>query len=482
MAKGIPGYPNMGTDLQGNPVPPIYKNGKVVPPPTTPPTTTGNGAGAVSVLTKGKAGTTIPAAETPVDVQALRSMLVKAGYNIPATGNTPGNLFKAALKDFLQPNADHPISAKLMQLLGIDKGNFATGLRDPKSFNQRFGLLKGGKVAPPTKNPSSRLTSDGSPTAADTTSMGFGPQAPPPAIDLSGLDGLSLIGAKIGHSLDPALADKLAGLEFDPQIHDQGILAGRQGRDAKQALHDIGQWYGQAEGAQGVAATRDHAISQAGVGSVKDAVSHIIASLGGSANEGSGLVGAAGADSIGTLAALGANQDQYNTDLAPLLKAEAAGQSSRQTARNAADAQSIAQKIVDLQGQRGQKKADYGMQITKENNALDQQRFQNQMALENARVAAALTGAKIIDANTKAAAAGDKPVKGSFRASSTTDRAHFAGALQSALVGADGKPHPGMTRSKAMAIAQRLAHLYFPQGGIPNGSGVISGILANAGF
>lgn len=449
------------------------------PAGTDASSTGGYGGAAVGALT-GTGTPALPATQAPVDIGALRTMLVKYGYNIPTDGDTAGPLFKAALKDFLRPDAQHPVGARLMSLLGIDKGHLAPGLRNPKGFNQKFGLLPGGKTSPPTKIPASRLTGYGDQTPADVAAT-YGDSDTPPAVDLTGLDGLYAIASRLGTRIDPALADKLAGLEYDPQIHDEGVLQQRQGRDAAQSLHDIEHWYEQAGAAQRTAAERDHAISTAGVGSVKDAVASIVGSLGGSANGGSGMVGAAGADAAGTLAALGANEDQYNADLAPLLKAEAAGAHSRQSARNTSDAQDIAQKLVDLQGARGQSKAKYGLDITQENNTLDQQRFQDMLSLEQAREAAALTGAKILDANTKATAAGAKPKKGSFGASSSTDRTNYTKDLLSQIA-PNGQLAKGMTRSKATMIASRLATIYFPHGGVPNGTGLIASILKQAGL
>jgi hypothetical protein len=570
MGYRLPPDPNLANPGRANTVPGAGKgtgravvgagapnNGGYVPKPTTLPN------GAVATLTKGTAG--IDNSVAPIDVQALRSMLVKYGYNIPKSGNAPGSLFKAALKDFLQPDAQHPVSQRLMALLGIDKGHFASGLRDPHSFNAKFGLLPGGKTTPPTKTPSTRLTPNGDLTPAATADT-FGAPSDPPAVDLSGLDGLDAIAAKlgvklsnkgygglnpntgqmlstagldglnpnVGQRIDPAMADKLAGLQYDGQIHDEGVLGERQKRDAAQSLGDIGNWYGQALKSQTAAAGRDTAISQAGQKSVGDAVANIVASLGGSANQGSGLVGAAGADSVGTLAALGANEDQYNADLAPLLKTEQAGSLSRQSAKNTSDAQDIAQKIVDLKGQRGQTKAEQLMNIinanngldqsrfgnavsleqaknqvhganndlsqtrfgntmgiaqakqqtTAANNALSQQRFQDSLALEQSREAAALTGAKVIDAQTKAYTAANKPVKpahGSFGASSSQDRTNYTKDLLSQIA-PNGQLPKGMTRSKAQMIANRLAAIYFPHGGVPNGTGYIKSILAQAGL
>lgn len=60
-----------------------------------------------------------------------------------------------------------------------------------------------------------------------------------------------------------------------------------------------------------------------------------------------------------------------------------------------------------------------------------------------------------------------------------TDREHFANTvLQSITENGDQQtPIKNMTPAQAAAIARRIAVAYFPNGGIPNGTGFIAGLI-----
>jgi hypothetical protein len=458
-------------------------------PVTKAPTKTlPSGTGALNALTGGRSGTPGMVDAPPIDIQGLRTMLVKAGYNIPTKGSAAGALMKAALRDYLQPTASHPVAQRLLTLIGASKPGqpIASGLRNPTQFNQQHGLLKGGKVNPPTRPTSTGVDRQFDPNGNSLPEQPVADDGSGQTIDLRALAGLTTVANGLGTAvplIPTSLADKLAGLAHDTQIHDLGIQAQRQGADAGQSLEDINHWYNQVAGARSSAATQDHSISQAGQQSVQDAVAGIVASLGGSANQGSGQVGAAGAEQAGLLAALGSNEDQYNADLKPLLAGESAGALTRQQATNTKSAKDIQQQILDQQGQRGQDKSNALLQILGENatrrasnNQLDQNRFQDNLAVQQAQEAAMLNGYKVLS-GTKPPA----PPKGSFHASSTTDRVGFTKDVLSQIV-PGGQLPKGMTRSKAISIAQRLAHIYFPNGGIPNGTGLIASIVNQAGL
>jgi peptidoglycan hydrolase-like protein with peptidoglycan-binding domain len=259
--------------------------------------------------------------------------------------------------------------------------------------------------------------------------------AKPPAkgggIDLGGIDALGG-GADIGTDMPETSADHIAGLQFDAQINQAQRAIEQAAVQDPQNLHDIEHWYGQVLGSERTAAGRDTEISGAGKTSVGDAVAKIVASLGGSANEGAGLVGAAGADAVGMLSALGANQDQYNQDIQPLIQAESAGARARELASQHERSTERAGQLSDLRGQRGAASAAALLEIRDKNNALAQQRFQNKLALEQAREAAALSGLKI---KGKAAA----PGKGSFAGTSANQKLGIMQTAVQTIAGPDGK-------------------------------------------
>jgi len=188
-------------------------------------------------------------------------------------------------------------------------------------------------------------------------------------------------------------ADALAGLQYDAQIN---ALKDQQAQGTNQAAQnqgDISHWYDAVLGAQGTAAQRDHAAAEASKGTLSSEIQGIINSLGGGANEGAGMVGSAGASALGLLGANEQAGDQYNTDLAPLLHEESAGQHRAQKARDDQAAVQLANQLLELQGARGQAKV-------KALGDIRQQNFGNRLAVQNANAAAASLGINIAQAKS----------------------------------------------------------------------------------
>jgi hypothetical protein len=265
------------------------------------------------------------------------------------------------------------------------------------------------------------------------------------------LSGLAHIAGGAGVPIPGSMADQIAGGEFDPQIHDLSVQQARQPLQGAQDLQDIGHWYDQVLGSEATARSRDSAASAAGVNSIRDAVAKIVGSLGGSANQGAGLVGAAGADQVGSLEAQGVSQDQYNNDIRPLLREQAAGARSRQVANNEKDAQDIAQSMLEKVGARGQKKGETMMTIREYNNSLKQQGFQNRLALEQAKEAAMMSGLKVMDAagmlpGSKSKA---KLPKGAFANTTPSQKAKLYQTIVSTIQNPNGQLNAGWTSGRA---------------------------------
>jgi len=195
--------------------------------------------------------------------------------------------------------------------------------------------------------------------------------------------GMPISEAQVGAAgptlLPDSFAESLAAAEFDSPIRAAQIDIARQPRQAAQNLQDIANWYDQVLRSQATASQRDSEINDAGQGSLEQAIGAIVSSLGGEANQGAGLVGAAGADALGTLGAIGTAQEQYNQDIAPLLKAEGAGARSREMAQQTALAQDLRNQLIDLTRQRGASKGASLFDIRRDNNTVRQQRLQNLM-------------------------------------------------------------------------------------------------------
>jgi hypothetical protein len=214
-------------------------------------------------------------------------------------------------------------------------------------------------------------------------------------IDLSTLGN---IGANIGVDTPEAFADAIAQGESGQAVTDAQRQIDQAPGQYAQNTHDIGHWYDQVLASQATAAGRDKDIGAAGTGSIRDAVAAMVASLGGSANEGSGQVASTGQMDADMMQALATNQDQYNQDIRPLMQAEAAGAQTRETVRQSNDMRDLQNKLTDAKTAKGAARIRALMQIRQQNNALAQQRFENQLNLSNAREAAMMNGLKIASA------------------------------------------------------------------------------------
>jgi len=425
-----------------------------------------NPAGDILKRLTGGRSKTVDAHGLPIgtlNIEGLRRMLIAHGYHIPASGNGVGKVMKSALGDFLNPkkfDSGGPLGRILT-------GTHITGARDPEAWNKRFGLADKDRsvvTLPPSKTLDSKGNSQPG-NAEQRTPGGNGGTV--------NLQGLTRIAQQTGIPIPTSLANKLAeaeaGAQFDPQIHDvQGLLA-QAPTDSAQHQHDIGHWYGQVQKALGTAGTRDTAATNAGVGSMKDALAAITASLGGAANAGAADVGAAGLNDIGTLQALGTSQDMLNNDLAPVVDQEKAAAATNQLNTDALAKSKLQQQLEDLQGQRGQTlsgtRASTLMQILGQNNQLAQQQFQDNMSVQQAGEAAQLNGLKALYYANK----GNAPVRGSFGYATPSDINNVQNAVLSHILDANGNLKPGITMPKAVALARTVAGTYFPNGGLPQG-------------
>lgn len=411
-------------------------------------------------------GLKLPGSNTPtvrglpvgtVNVKAIQQFLKSKGYDLQVDG-VLGRVTQAAISNF----GVGRIPPKFAAQQALTKALQGTTVRPtgltPAQFNQHYG-------GPQTK---SVVTSPVSQTLTPKGGMVPGNGAP---VDLRGLNAIA---AQMGDLIPTQLADQLAsnaaGLQFDPQIHGVQTQIAQAPRQAAQNQHDIASWYGQVQGAQHTAAGRDTAISNAGVDSQKQALAAIISSLGGSANEGSASVGAAGENSIGTLQALGGIQDQYNADLAPLLKLAQSGAATGQQAKDENALTALNSQLGDLQGQRGQTqaatRAQTLMQILTQNNATKQQGFTNKLNVAAAGEAAQLNGLKVLMAQQKA---GTYAPKGGVTNATPTQIQAVQNAVLKHILDANGNPLPGMTPAKAAAIAKTVGGTFFPSTGVSSG-------------
>lgn len=205
------------------------------------------------------------------------------------------------------------------------------------------------------------------------------------------------------------LLDSLAGTsDIDRSIAQIKAAVSQNEADTTARLGDIDRWYGQVQGSLATAAERDKAIDAASLASIKDVSQGIVSAIGGEANPGSGMAAQAGQQGADLIAAMGNAQEEYNSDVGPLIAAEAVGQKAQTQRESAQRASDLNLQLTDLESGRGQAMADARMKLAELNHDLDTQRFQallgirqsnmdaaqqgfaNQLGLSNARQAAVL--------------------------------------------------------------------------------------------
>lgn len=266
-----------------------------------------------------------------------------------------------------------------------------------------------------------------------------------------------------------AIDDLVQSMIGDQYLRQEQLVAADRARMEAQNRHNLEQiehWYDQVLRSQGVAAERDREFGRAAVESAQDATTAIIGALGGEANEGSYVVGAAGQENVGLVNALGTIQDQYNADLAPLLEGEKAGQLTREQAMGGERLRDLSRRLLELQSERGSKEAELRFNVWQANNeildrrlqtqlairqanqALAQQRFQNRMGIRQMQIAAATAGQEGLlglarVAQEEAEARGrsrDKAADRAFRAA--LEQAKEAGRNYRATLGTGNRPKP----------------------------------------
>lgn len=245
-----------------------------------------------------------------------------------------------------------------------------------------------------------------------------------PGIDASGL---SKVGLPKSQLINMALA-KQGAKPMSPADIDKLVSTITQGsavksmyeRDREQTLKQnesnlaqIKDWYGQVEDAQGIATQRDAEFGKQALDANTATTQAIIGSLGGEANQGSYVVGAQGENTAGTLNALGQIQNQYNADIAPLLKLEGAGALAREQGAGAARLRELSRSLMQQQSQASSDEAklrfdvwqqnnqlvndrlNRQMQIAQYNEGVKQQGFNNQLGLVQAGIAAQTAAAQL---------------------------------------------------------------------------------------
>jgi hypothetical protein len=451
-------------------------------------------------------------ASLQMNVLGIQHFLRSKGYNIALDGKL-GPVTKQALKDaIISGTISHPSAAEfhaVKTVQGADMG--------PKAFD--FMIAHAGKdpsrplIGKGDKGLIQPNGNIGASTPAPSGGGGGGQaiNAGSTAQALKGSMGTKIptTDANFGQLFNvDQTAQAMAQQQFQPQINEQQLLVNRDPTQNAQNEADVSNWYNQALQAQQNAGTQDATATKQGVDATNAQTQALVQSLGGSANQGSGEAAAAGQNASGTLQAIGASQQGLDSELAPILQAQAAQQKTNQANIDSTKLQNDQQVLQNLQGQEGNAETGAQMQLQSANNSIDQarqsalmnilqynnslgqQKYQNQLGMMSAQIAAAMNGvqmakdqaqANYYNAHGQYYANGGGGGKSPSQINSMRNSLLAAMANKGLLIGGNGSPYklaPGVTPHQALAFGKQYDASY---GNVP-GNFLPSSLSAVQGY
>lgn len=306
-------------------------------------------------------------AQIETKVRRMQYTLRKHGYNLPIDGKM-GPLTRSALEDYHK---------------GVNK-------RNPEAWNKAHN--RGGK--------SGKGGGGGGGGKGGKGGGGGGGGGDEFGDLLAKLMKLTKKGGQVGEEIPMSLLDQLSNPAADEAIqklYDQQRAA-LEANNA-QSIADIQNWYGQV-GSSFAASKEEAARIAAQTGAEMQAGTQgLIGSLGGGANPASAAVAGSGNVGAAMLAALGQAEQNYSSDMGPILQDEAAGASARQKALltqslSSLDSEYLAQ-MIGRSDSRTSDRLNLTMQIINANNNLAEQRYQNMLAGAQAGLAGLMSGVQI---------------------------------------------------------------------------------------
>lgn len=203
---------------------------------------------------------------------------------------------------------------------------------------------------------------------------------------------------------DPTLGDKLAAAQYDPII--QGLEAQQQvqQRQGAQNMADVANWYKQIVDAANAAQSGDAKMSGSLPGDIQNIAADLANSIGGSANQGSGSVAAAGVNDAAMAKAINNSQSQYDNLVPGLLKADQATSSQRVQAMNQNAALQLALQLSQAQGAKAAMALQTNQDIAQQNRALEADKLQQLLGIKQYNSGLKASNAKDV-LNTKMALA-----------------------------------------------------------------------------
>jgi hypothetical protein len=361
-----------------------------------------------------------PGVSTPAPVGGGRETAVHfQGDKVPSA---PPLMTPAQVRNMQQFLVNHGFAVAQDGVFGPQTKAAAQAFRTNHKGGAQWSAKNGISVHPATVAPHDT-------SGATPPSPGGGTPSPAATgVDASGafnklLQQLLGQGGNVGTPFDAKALGDAAAAPSDALATAYARQVAQNRRQSKQNQSDISSWYGldpsdpnyklSVLGRLKEARGRDATASSDAATNVSDIAKQLASSIGGSANDGSGMVASAGVDAAGTMSALGAASKQYADDMDPLLAAEARGSMSKEKATSQQALLALQDQLAQAQGQAKSDRASGMAGARDKNNALGQQRFANkgnllstlaQMAAVDPNKSAlddALTAAKVNNLNAK---------------------------------------------------------------------------------
>ena len=257
----------------------------------------------------------------------------------------------------------------------------------------------GGGVGPGTSVPQAPHSTNTPTSGSQGPGPGVGPTIVPPASEdkknkknpyarmIGLLNNLMSAGSSVGEMIPMDILSQLDAennniVNLTKKIMDNQIAAAKA--QSAQNVKDIGNWYGDVNDSFAKALTRSTALNQRVGGEQLAAEQGLLSSIGGSATPAGATVAAAGRAADAGLRQSGLAEEQYLSDVQPLIKAEGVGASARQKAllsqTLAGMNSAYAQSLLEAKSGNLQDKLNLELQIYGNNNNLAQTRYGNQVA------------------------------------------------------------------------------------------------------
>jgi hypothetical protein len=306
----------------------------------------------------------------------------------PSLGGGSAQLTAAQVRSMQQFLVNHGFNVAQDGIMGPQTKAAAQAFRTDHKAGAKWSAANGIGVHPSVQPHGSTGDTVPAKTTRTTAGAGAGSGLDARSTFNSLLSALLAAGGHTGSMLDPTSFGDAAAAPSAALAATLSRQAAQNPKQEAQNQSDISSWYGldpqdpnyklSVLGRLAEARTRDASAATDASSNVSDIAKQLASSIGGSANDGSAQVAAAGADAAGTMGALGEASKQYADDMSPLLTAEARGASSKESATSQQALLDLQDKLAQARGQATADRATGVAGATDRHNALGQQHFANE--------------------------------------------------------------------------------------------------------